>query len=537
MKIRLGEAIPVQPDKRLHDHVMDSAMGDVIDALVELITNADDSYGRLYRARRRPTNRGSILIERCEQRKEQESFLVVRDRAEGMTLERMIEVLRSPGALTSSSGDRGYMGRGAKDCARFGSLTVESVKDARYYACILTKRAKDVIPHADSKADEATRTRIGVPHGNGTQVRLEVGEEHKVPQIKTLCEELSCHYALQDILDEERGGEVLLRNGLRQDEKPERLIARRPVCETVCEAERYSVPGYDGAFATLSIYRVEEPFEEKPPRTRRYGFLIAGERAIHERSLLDNLIERDPNSHRYFGRIECHYIDRLMDESEARRRTGQPHPESNPRLLVDPGRRHGLEKDHPFTKALLELPISRMRELLDDERKKAQAKRKQIGNEETRNRLDRLARAASRFLQQQINDLEVLGTDQDVDDDSFVRTGMLIYPTYLNVEVGRERELTVYVNKALVQSADENVFVSVDGPGLDILDSVFKLRPHRDRDDRWVGTFRVRGRAVASDVCISAKCNGLPPAKAIAQVIESKPVDRNFGEPFEFEHD
>ena len=189
MKIKLGQPIPVQPDKRLHDHVMDSAMGDVIDALVELITNADDSYGRLYRAHHRPTNRGPILIERCEQRKGANSFLVVRDRAEGMTLERMVEVLRSPGALTSSSGDRGYMGRGAKDCARFGSLTVESINDGRYYACVLTKRAKDVIPQTDGgKADEATRTRVGVPHGNGTQVTLEVGEEYKIPQIKTLSE-------------------------------------------------------------------------------------------------------------------------------------------------------------------------------------------------------------------------------------------------------------------------------------------------------------------------------------------------------------
>src|SRR3989304_5162160 len=103
MKIRLGEAIPVQPDKRMHDHVMDAAMGDVIDALVELITNADDSYGRLYRARKRASARGKILIERCEQRKGQSSYLVVRDHAEGMTLERMIDVLKSPGALSSTS--------------------------------------------------------------------------------------------------------------------------------------------------------------------------------------------------------------------------------------------------------------------------------------------------------------------------------------------------------------------------------------------------------------------------------------------------
>lgn len=536
-KIKLGEPIAVQPDKRLHDHVMDTAMGDVIDALVELLTNADDSYGRLYRSHKRPKDHGRILIERCEQRKGQPSYLIVRDRAEGMTLVRMIEVLKAPGALTSSVGDRGYMGRGAKDCARFGDMTFESIKDDRYYRCVLTKRAAAVIPKENRRADRDLRKRLDILHGNGTIVRLEVGAEFKIHQLRTLGEELGLHYALQDILDEESDGGVLLRNGLKPDEQPEKVISRRPTAETVCERESFSVPGYPGVVAGISIYRAAEPFEDRPPRTRPYGFLIIGKRAIHERSLLDSTIDRDPNSRRYFGRIECDHIDVLLGEYEERRSRGEDHPPENHRLLLDPGRRHGLETDHPFTRALFKEPIARIRSLLEEDRKEERSRRKEIANDETKKRLDRLAKAASRFLRKQVDELEELGTDEAVDDESFVKTGILIYPTYLNVELEEERPLTVYVNKALVESADAPVVVTADSEALQILGSPFVLHPHKSREGQLLGTFKVVGRAVRSDVCITAKCNGLPSVEALAQVIEPKAQDRVFDQPLEFERE
>jgi hypothetical protein len=51
-----------------------------------------------------------------------------------------------------------------------------------------------------------------------------------------------------------------------------------------------------------------------------------------------------------------------------------------------------------------------------------------------------------------------------------------------------------------------------------------------------VGTFTVIGRRVASNVCIAARCDALPEAEALAQVIEHKPTDHAFGEPIEFEY-
>ena len=48
MGIKEGQEIDIRVDKRYIEHVRDLAVTDVYDALVELITNADDSYNRQF---------------------------------------------------------------------------------------------------------------------------------------------------------------------------------------------------------------------------------------------------------------------------------------------------------------------------------------------------------------------------------------------------------------------------------------------------------------------------------------------------------
>ena len=77
MKQVVGQAIDIEASKRYIQHVRDVAMTDLYDALVELITNADDSYGRLYRSGKQPKNGGDILIEHCVKRMGKSSFIII----------------------------------------------------------------------------------------------------------------------------------------------------------------------------------------------------------------------------------------------------------------------------------------------------------------------------------------------------------------------------------------------------------------------------------------------------------------------------
>ena len=139
--------------------------------------------------------------------------------------------------------------------------------------------------------------------------------------------------------------------------------------------ETFVVPGYPDASANLQIWRAEQPFEESPDRFPQYGLLVKGERAIHECSLLIGEFENDSNGRHYFGRLECPYIDQILNEYDECLQSDLPFPESNPRLLIDPNRQTSLEQSHLFTAALIQIPAERLPSLLAKDRETGEATR------------------------------------------------------------------------------------------------------------------------------------------------------------------
>ena len=127
--MKLGIPLELKYSTRYYQFNRQFAIRDVFDALVELITNSDDSYHRLYINKKRNDDGGPILIEICEQRKGVPSLVIVHDKAEGMTMQEMIINFGDVGTRRSESGDRGFMGRGTKDCTALGKMIIESELD------------------------------------------------------------------------------------------------------------------------------------------------------------------------------------------------------------------------------------------------------------------------------------------------------------------------------------------------------------------------------------------------------------------------
>ena len=105
--MKLGVPLDIKLSTRYFQFNREFAIRDVFDALVELITNCDDSYHRLFEKKKRNEDGGPILIEICEQRKGA-SIIVMHDKAEGLTLQKMIENFGDVGTRRSKSGDRGF---------------------------------------------------------------------------------------------------------------------------------------------------------------------------------------------------------------------------------------------------------------------------------------------------------------------------------------------------------------------------------------------------------------------------------------------
>ena len=532
MSLKLGQPIDVHLATRYYQFNRSHAIRDVFDALVELITNADDSYHRLYEKRLRAEDGGPILIEYVASR--DRPLIIVHDKAEGMTLAEMHERLADVGTRRSAVGDRGFMARGAKDCTELGEMMFESIKDDRFYKCTLTTKPQ-FIPMEDRKATKEIREALHIARGNGTVVTLKVDPARTLPRFDNLLRNLPWHHALRDLLRDNSATRVLIKNLNRADADPERLAHRDPVGDVVIN-ETFNVPGYD-ATARLTIWRAPEPFEDTESRFRRSGLVVKGTRAIHECSLLYPEFERDALAKKYYGRLESPDIDRLLREYDDRRERSEPHPPDNSSLLIDPNRQQGLNRDHTFTKALFLVPSERLRALIAAEREADRNRRRAIANQDTQNRLDRLAKRASEFLRQQLEELDELGAGEDVDKSAF-KHGTLIYPTYLNIGLQEERTLTFYAKATLIDRSkvDHVAKVTVDDPAVVPLDASFEVRPHRSRDDRFLGTFRVRGDSVKDSVIIRVSLDGLPEAQAIASVVPAKVDERIFESPLEFEH-
>ncbi|MEW6376554.1 MAG: hypothetical protein AB1502_12290 [Thermodesulfobacteriota bacterium] len=533
--MKIGIPIDIKITLRDYDFNRQFAIRDVYDVLVELITNSDDSYHRLYKKQLRSEDGGPILIEICEQRKGAPSFIRIFDKAEGMTLQTMLEKFGNVGSRCSEEGDRGFMGRGAKDCTVLGNMTIESIKDEKYYKCELTTKPQFIPWEKGKSVTKEIREILNIGRGDGTVIRLEIAPQYKIPHINTIIRDLPWNYALRDILSEHSSTKLLIRNLNNPKMEREKIVYRQPEGELFCE-ESFLVPGYPEAKARLIIWRASEPLEDPSDRFRRSGLLIKGERAIHECSLLYSGLEKEPYAKKYFGRLECDFIDRLLNEYDKRRENNETHPPENPSLLIDPNRQTGLRRDHPFTKALFQIPSEKLRQLIEKDKEKDKSIQKEIASKETQNRLDRLAKAASKFLTQQIEELEEVTPDDEVDKDFFSKKGVLIFPTYLNIAIGQIRTLTFYINRSIFEKEGQAVMVVSDDPAVSILDVPFKLRLHPKRNDKLIVSFRIRGEALKEAVCLQTKSEGLPEAEAIVKVIENKIEEHEFAESLEFEH-
>jgi len=245
------------------------AVRDVYDALIEIITNADDRYVRL------KPKCGRIEIEIERKRKEVHSVLIVRDFADGLTLNVMKKKIKLIGGRVSgmAEGDRvrGTNSRGAKDVAILGGVIFESIaaEDGRYHKCEITPQGTFVPDNTCPKDPKSFRQKLKISQGSGTVVTIRVNSDvAKVPQHDTLKEKLGQLIVLRDILNSS-DREIILHD-LNKGRSDKIIASRFDGTERV--NERFKIPGYKDVEAKLIIYRSKTRFDDHAPRFRRGGY-------------------------------------------------------------------------------------------------------------------------------------------------------------------------------------------------------------------------------------------------------------------------
>jgi hypothetical protein len=195
-------AIPV--DQRVID-IDSRRFASIEKALVELITNSDDSYTRLERAGVAVSGRMLVQYERHRRG----ALLTVADQAEGLPFAKACAILSYGGAHSllaqGMAGGRGYFGRGLKQAIfGLGSGWLETIHAGRLARIELFRGEDGAYLYDDGghdrEATDADRERLGIPQ-DGTRVAIIVDSpQASISQFGVLVHALANNIYLRDVL-------------------------------------------------------------------------------------------------------------------------------------------------------------------------------------------------------------------------------------------------------------------------------------------------------------------------------------------------
>lgn len=278
-------------------------------ALVELITNSDDSYSRQEKIGAQVTGRIDIIYERHQSG----AILQVTDQAEGMSFEQSSRILTYGGAhspLSRGEGDgRGYFGRGLKQAVfGLGSGSIETIKDGRFTRIELFRGDNGGYLYDDGEGDRPASTadyeRLGVAE-SGTRVTIVVENPHAIiSHYQTVVQAVADNVYLRDVMSRRtvevvhvaRGHEIQ-RSGRVRFEKPPAIVLIGPDA-----VESFVFEGVEYPF-TITLERAKGVELTMTGDERTNGLVVISGLAVLDCQLF--AYENQVGAEYLFGTVRC----------------------------------------------------------------------------------------------------------------------------------------------------------------------------------------------------------------------------------------
>lgn len=491
-------------DSRIIKQSAQATIRNLIDAAVELITNADDSYSRLEDQGIKHSGRIKVIVSRqkggrCE-------IFEVRDYAEGMTREQLQEAVKFGGQTSGFEKGktvRGFFGRGLKESIiSLGEGTIYTIKNnvlnaAKIWWDASENKAKYGL--TDEVLNPPTKERYGIEEGNGTSVAINVeNEKIKVSEYNKTKQQISDHYALREVTSSEKRTVILqfldFKRGLVTSSGSLRFEA--PNGEKVYDAE-VNLSGYSGPIR-IKVFKSTTQLD--PPRLNPFanaGILIRSGVSILYNCLFR--FENDPAALYFWGEARCDGIGEKIREGE----TG----------IID-FNRSGIEWRHDYCQAIQ----ATVEKILDP---LIQEKRRELGQKEERKELAEPTKRMLRKLCTVLNELankEFEEWEPDVGDVGPTPkiTELTVLPRHANIQVDEPRPFSLYAPIELVRLSGNKVRLESDNLNISMLSAQVSLDKKHPKDPNlYYGVFKVVGRLINEEANITCK---LGDQKAIAHV-------------------
>jgi len=488
----MAEYLPI--DLRIVEQLAKATIKNIIDGIVELITNSDDSYKRI--EERDGNCDGKILIYIDRQKGGACSKLIVQDFAEGMTNKELKKAIVFGGETSGFSQGRnvrGLFGRGLKETIiALGEGEIKAIENGKIAKTKLWLDKNERKPLYD---DEMLNKSEDTSESNGTTIEIKVMNENiKIPEFNIFKSQLVNHYALRDINSSENRELILVFDDIKRSLKttvPIKFIY--PEGKKVIEKE-INLPGF-GDKIVIKIY--ESSNSLTCPRNNPYG--LAGILIKTKCAILDNRLfrfENEPVGCYFFGEALCEGIEDRLRKGE----TG----------IIDPNR-GGLEWRHEYCQALSD-SIEMILEPLINEKKKILEKRpeKEI-TESTKKMIRNLCSLLNRIAKAELEDIPEVPVDPGPEIEA-----LLIKPEVANIEEGNMRTFSIYAPTNLIECEGREAQIKYNNWAIRPLSSRVNLEKHPKFPDKlWYRYFKVVGEKRGEEGNIIVN---LGKEKAIAKV-------------------
>lgn len=332
--------------ERAYKYIRQFTIKTVDDALVELITNSIDAYNK--------TNSTERLIEISVV---ENSVIVCRDRAIGLTAEEMVECFLQVGNYTSTDGSRGFFSRGAKDISALGDVYFKAIKDNKYSECLINTDAYGTILSNNVDVTDEIRNQIGIPDPyNGMSVELHLLPNFQNPNIDTLYHSLCRLGVLRDIVTNNNNQIYLTKTNLNGDILfNKRVNYIYPNSSMILDLE-YIIPNYTNHKAKFVVYKTNTPLPQPAKESEmEFGFLVKDSTSVYEVNTLSDRFRWNPYINYIYGYVYSDAIKTFLVDYD----TNGP-SETNPYPIIDPSRLTGVNKLHPLIINILSIPLVRL---------------------------------------------------------------------------------------------------------------------------------------------------------------------------------
>ncbi len=497
--------------KRVYRQLSDESMGSLWEAIVEFITNVDDSYERLANLKKEKNWNGKCLLEYSPGGKRNPTTLIVKDMAEGMNYETLEKCFGNYGEKQSGTATRGIAGRGAKDAASIGNVTVASIKNGVYSQIRidhLTRKFDTFFKNEKAKSKHYSI--VGLKNGkDGTAIQLEIPAEKTGYHLRAsdLVKKIPLHYALSKILDKKDKSLSLKFKSKNEDSI---LTSSEPEGELI-EEKSFYINKYKEKFGedskvVFKLFKSKIPLDsgEGDKRFRQWGVSVIGKKAVHEKSLLDTSYDISPEGKYYFGYLKSNLITCLLNDYDTRQSSNKSPTNDNPQPIIDLKRVEGLKRSHPAVEELFRIPKEIIKKYILIDRNSAE--NKNIENENTKETLDELAKECAKLMDDlfEEDDADLTGINIEPNQWKFI-------PPKQKINVGIKKHIYAYTTKQNLSSNLDSAFISVS---------------KEDEDSLMIHTEKVKykeSKKKKNLIFFKFQIEGLKPKKGLSINVFQKP--------------